>query len=88
MIETCKALTKLLPRYVKIPDGANLKQVVKGFEECWGFPQTAGAIDGSHIPIITPKESASDYFNRKGYYSIIVQALVDFRGLFTEVYIG
>ena len=25
---------------------------MKGFEEFWGFPQVAGAIDGSHIPII------------------------------------
>jgi hypothetical protein len=84
-IETCKAIAKLLPRYVKIPKGDSLKEVVKGFEECWGFPQAAGAIDGS---IIKPKDSASDYYNRKGYYSIIVQALVDFRGLFLDAYIG
>ena len=71
IIETCKAITKLLPRYVKIPRGDSLKEVIKGFEECWGFPQAAGAIDGSHIPIIKPKDSASDYYNRKGYYSII-----------------
>ena len=55
VIETCNAITKLLPRYVEIPKGDSLKEVVKGFEECWGFPQAAGAIDGSHIPIIKPK---------------------------------
>ena len=26
--------------------------VVRGFEEKWGFPQCFGAVDGSHIPII------------------------------------
>ena len=31
---------------------------------------------------------ASDYYNRKGYYSVIMQAVVDFRGLFMDVYIG
>ena len=31
IIETCKAITKLLPWYVKI------LKVVKGFEECWGI---------------------------------------------------
>ena len=31
--------------------------------------------------------SASDYYNRKGNYSIIMQAMVDFRGLFMDVYI-
>ena len=88
VIETCQAIAKLLPRYVKIPRGDSLNEIVKGFEEYWGFPQAAGAIDGSHIPIIKPKESAADYYNRKGYYSIIVQALVDFRGRFLDVYMG
>ena len=53
-----------------------------------GFPQVAGAIDGTHIPIICPVENSSDYYNRKGFYSIIMQGLVDFRGLFMDVYIG
>ena len=89
VVETCQAIaTHLLPRYVQIPQGNRLIEIVNGFETCWGFPQVAGAIDGSHIPIIRPDESASDYYNRKGYYSIIMQALVDFRGLFMDVYIG
>ena len=46
------------------------------------------AIDGTHIPIMRPEESASDYYHHKGYYSIIVQSMVDFRGLFMDVYIG
>ena len=50
--------------------------------------QTVGAIDGTHIPIIQPEESSADYFNRKSFYSIIMQALVDFRGLFMDVNIG
>ena len=89
IVETSHAIsTHLLPQYVKIPDGDKLKDIVEGFETCWGFPQAAGAIDGSHIPIIRPDESASDYYNRKGYYSVIMQAMVDFRGLFMDVYIG
>lgn len=89
VVETSQAITNhLLPQYVKIPGGDKLKEIVEGFESCWGFPQAAGAIDGSHIPIIRPDKSASDYYNRKGYYSIIMQAMVDFRGLFMDVYIG
>ena len=87
--ETCHVIAcNLLPQYVTIPQRDKLKEIVEGFETCWGFPQAAGAIDGSHIPIIRPDESASDYYNRKGYYSIIMQAMVDFRGLFMDVYIG
>ena len=89
VVETCHSIaTHLLPQYVQIPNGDRLKEIVEGFETCWGFLQAAGAIDGSHIPIIRPDESASDYYNRKGYYSIIMQAMVDFRGLFMDVYIG
>ena len=86
---TCDAITKhLFPRYVCFPSGDRLRDVVANFETCWGFPQAAGAIDGSHIPIIRPMESASDYYNRKGYYSIIMQAVVDYRGWFLDAYIG
>ena len=48
----------------------------------------AGANDGTHIPIIAPQESTADYYNRNGYYSVVMQAVVDHRGLFTDVYIG
>ena len=89
VVETCHAIAShLLPQYIQIPLGDRLKEIVEGFETCWGFPQAAGAIDCSHIPIIRPDESASDYYNRKGYYSVIMQATVDFRGLFMDVYIG
>ena len=54
----------------------------------WDFPQTVGAIDGSHIPILKPVDCPSDYYNRKGFYSVIVQAVVDSRGLFIDVNIG
>lgn len=81
VVETCQVLAdKLFKKYVHIPVGDMLKDVMKGVETCWGFPQAVGAIDGSHVPIIWPPESASDYYNRKGYYSIIMQGLVDLRG--------
>ena len=84
----CNSYTHLLPQYVQIPNGDRLKEIVEGYETFWVFPQAAGAIDGSHIHIIRTTESASDYCNRKGYYSIIMQAMVEFRGLFMDVYIG
>ena len=89
VLETSSIMTtKLLPRYVHFPEGTRLREVVDGFEACWGFPQVAGAIDGTHIPIISPQENPSDYYNRKGFHSIIMQAVVDFRGLFLDTYIG
>ena len=33
------------------------------------------SIDGCHIPIMPPALNHTDYFNRKGWYSIILQAI-------------
>ena len=89
VIETCKAIsTHLFSEYVYIPRGEKLREIVNGFESDWGFPQAVGAIDGSHIPIVRPIECASDYYNRKNYYSVIMQGLVDHLGLFMDVCIG
>ena len=65
-----------MPRFVRFPQNESLQDVIDGFYHRWGFPQTVGAIDGTHIPIFKPKDSASDYYNRKGYYSILMQAVV------------
>ena len=68
VVETCEVVTtKLLSRYVNIPQESRLREVVDRFEVRWGFPQVAGAIDGTHIPIVCPKDSPSDYYNRKGF---------------------
>ena len=73
VVETCHAITEnLLPKCVYIPEGSALREVVQGFETSWGFPQVAGAIDGSHVPIVKPLESVSDYYNRKGFYSMVL----------------
>ena len=86
--DVCRAIVKvLLPKYVKIPTGRVLSTVIKGFEKR-GFPQCGGALDGSHIPIEVPQDSPSDYHNRKGWHSVILQALVDDVGNFTDICVG
>ena len=54
------------------------------FDEKLGFPQCAGVVDGTHIPIASPEECPADYFNRKGWHSILMQGMVDHMGRFTE----
>lgn len=73
---------------IRIPTGDAASDVVREFEVKWGFPQCFGAIDGSHIPIQSPKEFRADYYNRKGFYSMVLQGLVDHRYRFMNVNFG
>jgi hypothetical protein len=72
--EVCHIIVEvLLPIYVRWPTGQRLFDTINGF----AFPQCAGAIDGTHIPIVAPHENKSDFHNRKHFYSVILQAVVD-----------
>lgn len=65
-LECCTVITeKLLPQFVNITTGVKLRKIVDGFQSHWGFPQTVGAIDGTHIPIMRPAENHTDYCNKK-----------------------
>ena len=86
--DVSSAILKLLPRYIRFPTGDALREVVDGFKREYGFPQCAGAVDGTHIPIVSPTECPADYYNRKGWHSIILQGSVDNKGCFIDIYVG
>ena len=87
--QVCEAIVVLLgPQYIKLPQGEGWQTVVDGFLQRWQFPQCVGAMDGSHIPIIAPPVNAKDYYNRKGFHSILLQGVVDHQCRFMDIYIG
>ena len=87
--EVCEAIVTVLGgTYIRVPQGNDIEKVVDGFISRWQFPQCAGAVDGTHIPILAPAENHTDYFNRKGFHSIVMQALVDHQYQFMDIYIG
>jgi len=67
----------LMEKYIKFSSGQQLKGTVDGFVRCPGFPQCVGAVDSTHIKILAPQECAKDYYNCKGYYSILMQSVAD-----------
>ena len=62
--------------YIQFPAGNELK-VIDEFKEMWDIPQCTGSIDGSHIPVMPPGMNHTDYYNRKGWYLMLVQAVID-----------
>ena len=87
--DTCKAIVDvLLTRYIKFPVGNELRDTVEGFRMKWGMIQCAGSIDGCHIPVMPPALNHTDYYNRKGWYSVVLQAVVDHEYLFRDIYVG
>ena len=54
----------------------------------WQFPNCYAASDGKHISIICPKNSGSQFYNFKGFFSIVLLAFVDYNYEFLIAEIG
>ncbi len=58
---------------------------VAEFEGKFGMVQAFGCVDGTHVEIKCPTESSQDFYCYKGFHSINVQAVCNFRGIFMDV---
>ncbi|XP_037526260.1 putative nuclease HARBI1 [Rhipicephalus sanguineus] len=82
--------SSLFPTVVKFPQTSEeCKEAMRKFYEIGGFPGVAGCIDCTHIRIKSPGgPNAEVYRNRKGYFSINVQAITGPQLQFLDVVIG
>ncbi|XP_011883994.1 PREDICTED: putative nuclease HARBI1 [Vollenhovia emeryi] len=78
-----------MPVYVQWPNTAQCDLSCNIFDtRSRRFKGVIGAIDGCHIPCKQPVGNANDYYNRKGFHSIVLQGVCDHKGQFIDCYIG
>ena len=70
--EICSIISKKIgPSLIKFPtEKEDVVKATSSFLSCFGFPQTIGCVDGTHIPINAPTENSHDYFSYKNVYSV------------------
>lgn len=85
--KVCTAITiHLGPKYIKLYfTKPETEELVSKFYQVHGFPQSIGAIDGTHIEIKQPANNSTDHLNRKHRFSINVQAVCDYNYQFLDV---
>ena len=89
--DTCKAIILILQKtFISFPHGEELKAAAEGFKSKTGMIQCVRSIDGCHniIPITPTALNHTDYYNRKGWYSVVLQGIVDSNYLFRDVCVG
>lgn len=87
--DVVNALYDIRNAFIKLPVTVDETAASIGtFEHLSMLPNIAGAINGSHIKIRAPRESAVDYFSRYQQYDVVVQAVVNGRKLFIDVAAG
>ena len=75
--KVCDVIATVLgPKYIKLPSTEQeMKDLVKGMKNKYGFPQAFGCVDGTHIAISQPTENPHDYFSYKQKYTLNTQAV-------------
>ena len=88
--KVCRAIQdEFLREYVRCPTTPDAwKEVEREFRVRWHVPHAIGALDGKHIAIKKPNNSGTLYHNYKGFFSIVMLALVDGEYKFRWVDIG
>lgn len=74
--------------FMKEPNMEDWIQISDKYERRANFPHCVGSIDGKHIRIIKPWGSASEFFNYKKFFSIVLMAVADSEYCFRYIDVG
>ncbi|KAI4454335.1 hypothetical protein MML48_9g00015695 [Holotrichia oblita] len=82
------SILKLRNQFIKWPSDEEVPLINGDFEESANIPKVLGAIDGTHIKILVPKENGELYINRKSFHSIQLQVVCDNTRKFLHCFTG
>ncbi|XP_055905988.1 putative nuclease HARBI1 [Eupeodes corollae] len=66
---------KFCPQWIKF-DCSKFRDSKEYYYRNFKLPGIAGCVDGTHIPILRPKENEHIYFNRKGFHSLNAMVVI------------
>lgn len=76
--ECCDQTLTFAPSVIDFPDTIEkLNHIKQKYSEIAGLDSVVGAVDGTHVPIIAPKDNEPSYVNRKLIHSINCQVVAD-----------
>ena len=85
--EVCKAIIVVYHgEQLKPPNADDWREITDAWMRDWNFPHVIGAIAGKHIAFRSTANNGSDYCNCKGFYSIVLLAVVtsDYKFLWVD----
>ena len=82
-----KAIVEFLRQdYMKLPQTvAEMENLTQTLLEHHRFPQCIRALDGTHIPIHKLNQNYADNISRRGFTSLNIEVLGDYRYCFSDV---
>ncbi|XP_046391535.1 putative nuclease HARBI1 [Ischnura elegans] len=86
-----QVMVGMLRDSIRLPHGDELNAIGRGFAARGGsrvFSKCVGAIDGSHVRVFCPSGQNEQYINRKLFYSLQFQLLVDSSGKILDFFTG
>ena len=85
--EKCGRSTRV-NQYIKMPNNDRGDEISSSFEGLCGISNMVGALDGTHIAIVSCPGGKNEYINRKWYPSVQLQLIVADTLLITDAYVG